>query len=246
MSVRERAEDQLRRLSVRLMALQDHERRRIARDLHDTTGQTLSAMKMNLALLREVSKDQPGPLELLKDLEFLTDSALQEIRTTSYLLHPPLLDEAGFASAARWFVDGFAKRSGIQVSCDIPEEFERPPAHCELVLFRVLQESLTNVHRHSHASCASVTLVRDSGHITLEVSDDGEGIPQDRLARLRESADTSGVGVAGMRERVRELGGQFEIRSDCRGTTVSVCVPLEEISSAAPQRSSSIFLINQS
>lgn len=225
-SVRERAEDQLRRLSVRLMALQDQERRRIARDLHDTTGQTLSAMKMNIAMLQEMSHGRAESQELLSDLNSLTDAALQEIRTTSYLLHPPLLDEAGFASAARWFVDGFARRSGIQVSCDIPEELDRPPAHCELVLFRVLQESLTNVHRHSGASVASVVLVRDAGHLTLEVSDNGGGIPPERLARIREAADHSGVGVAGMRERVREMRGEFEIRSDSRGTTVSVRVPL--------------------
>lgn len=234
-TVRERAEDQLRHLSVRLMALQDQERRRIARDLHDTVGQTLSAMKMNLAMLRELNKKQPASMELLNDLESLTNEALQEVRTTSYLLHPPLLDEAGFASAARWFVDGFAKRSGIDVSCTIPPHLDRPPAHCELVLFRVLQESLTNVHRHSGASVASVLLVRDDNHFTLEISDNGGGIPQERLARLRESADHSGVGLAGMRERVRELGGEFEMRSDARGTTISVRVPLATSSSATRQ-----------
>jgi signal transduction histidine kinase len=221
-SVRERAEEQLRHLSVRLMALQDQERRRIARDLHDTAGQTLSAMKMNLAVLRDLSQKQPALMELIKDLDSLTNEALQEVRTSSYLLHPPLLDEAGFASAARWFVDGFAKRSGIDVTCDIPQQFERPAEHCELVLFRVLQESLTNVHRHSGASSASVLLVSDDSHLTLEISDNGGGIPEERLARLRESADHSGVGLAGMRERVRELGGDFEIRSNPHGTTVSV------------------------
>lgn len=225
-TVRERAEDQLRHLSVRLMALQDQERRRIARDLHDTVGQTLSAMKMNLAMLRDLSKNQPASMEMINDLESLTNEALQEVRTTSYLLHPPLLDEAGFASAARWFVDGFAKRSGIDVSCTIPQQLDRPPSHCELVLFRVLQESLTNVHRHSGASVASVVLVCDDNHLTLEISDNGGGIPPENLVRIRESAEHSGVGLTGMRERVRELGGEFEIRSDSRGTTVSVRVPL--------------------
>jgi two-component system, NarL family, sensor kinase len=172
-------------------------------------------------------------------LNSLTDEALQEIRTTSYLLHPPLLDEAGFASAARWFVDGFAKRSGIQVTCTIPPEVDRPPAPCELVLFRVLQESLTNVHRHSGASVAGVVLVHDGTHLTLEVSDDGAGIPRERLARLREVSDQSGVGLAGMRERVRELGGEFEIRSDSRGTTVSVRVPLTGTSLVASQHTAS-------
>lgn len=221
-SVRERAEEQLRHLSVRLMALQDQERRRIARDLHDTAGQTLSAMKMNLAVLRDLSQKQPALMDLIKDLDSLTNEALQEVRTSSYLLHPPLLDEAGIASAARWFVDGFARRSGIDVTCDIPQQLERLPADCELVLFRVLQESLTNVHRHSGASAASVLLACDQSRLTLEISDNGGGIPEERLARLRESADHSGVGLAGMRERVRELGGEFEIRSNHYGTTVSV------------------------
>jgi signal transduction histidine kinase len=241
--VRERAEDQLRRLSVRLMALQDQERRRIARDLHDTTGQTLSAMKMSIAKLQEMSKANDRAGELLRDLNSLTDEALQEIRTTSYLLHPPLLDEAGFASAARWFVDGFAKRSGIQVTCTIPPQLGRPPASCELVLFRVLQESLTNVHRHSGASVAGVVLVDDPGHLTLEVSDNGAGIAEDRLARLQEASDHSGVGLAGMRERVRELGGEFEIRSDSRGTTISVRVPLVDTPAAARQHSASFSTV---
>jgi signal transduction histidine kinase len=240
--VREKAEDQLRRLSVRLMALQDQERRHIARDLHDTTGQTLSAMKMNIAMLQEMSKAGDPAWELLRDLSSLSDEALQEIRTTSYLLHPPLLDEAGFASAARWFVDGFAKRSGIQVTCTIPPQMDRPPAHCELVLFRILQESLTNVHRHSGASVAGVVLVRDDGHLTLEVSDNGAGIPEERLARLREVSD-SGVGLAGMRERVRELGGEFEIRSNSRGTTVSVRVPLADAPGPAPQHTASFSAV---
>jgi signal transduction histidine kinase len=243
MGVREKAEDRLRRLSVRLMALQDQERRRIARDLHDTTGQTLSAMKMNIAVLQEMSKASDPAWELLRDLNSLTDEALQEIRTTSYLLHPPLLDEAGFASAARWFVDGFAKRSGIQVTCTIPPQLGRPPAPCELVLFRVLQESLTNVHRHSGASVAAVVLVHHPGLLTLEVSDNGAGIPGERLARLREVSDHSGVGLAGMRERVRELGGEFEIRSDSRGTTVSVRVPLADTSAAVPEHTASFSAV---
>jgi signal transduction histidine kinase len=234
-TVRERAEGQLRHLSVRLMALQDQERRRIARDLHDTAGQTLSAMKMNLAVLRDLSQKQPALIELVKDLDSLTNEALQEVRTSSYLLHPPLLDEAGFASAARWFVDGFARRSGIDVTYNIPQQLERPPEHCELVLFRVLQESLTNVHRHSGASAASVLLIYDDSRLTLEISDNGGGIPEERLARLRESADHSGVGLAGMRERVRELGGEFEIRSNHHGTTVSVRVPFAAGSSSPAQ-----------
>ncbi len=223
--VREEKEDQLRHLSLHLMTLQDEERRRIARELHDTAGQTLAAMKMSIALIREAGGGTPELERLVDDLNALADEALQEVRTTSYLLHPPLLDEAGIASAARWFVEGFARRSGIQVDCDIPERMERPPRDCELVLFRVLQESLTNVHRHSGASAARVSMKRDTDQFKLEVGDNGKGIPEERLRRFNSSIGSSGVGITGMRERVRELGGRLEIRSVKNGTTISVAIP---------------------
>lgn len=223
--VREEKEEQLRGLSLHLMTLQDEERRRIARELHDTAGQTLAAMKMSIALIREADGGTPEVERLVDDLNALADEALQEVRTTSYLLHPPLLDEAGIASAARWFVEGFARRSGIQVDCDIPEEMERPPRDCELVLFRVLQESLTNVHRHSGASAALVRLKRDADQFELEVGDNGKGIPEERLRRFNSSIGSSGVGITGMRERVQELGGRLEIRSVKNGTTISVALP---------------------
>jgi signal transduction histidine kinase len=223
--VREEKEDQLRHLSLHLMTLQDEERRRIARELHDTAGQTLAAMKMSIALIREAGGGTPELERLVDDLNALADEALQEVRTTSYLLHPPLLDEAGIASAARWFAEGFARRSGIQVDCDIPEKMERPPRDCELVLFRVLQESLTNVHRHSGASAARVRLKRDTDQFELEVGDNGKGIPEERLRRFNSSIGSSGVGITGMRERVRELGGSLEIRSVKNGTTISVALP---------------------
>src|SRR5215472_6918872 len=155
---REHTEEQLRHLSLRLMTLQDEERRHIARELHDTCGQTLAAMKMSIALISQLNRTGPELQALVDDLNALADEALQEVRTTSYLLHPPLLDEAGIASAARWFVDGFRQRSGIQAQLEIAGHFERPAGNHELVLFRVLQESLTNVHRHSHASAASIRL----------------------------------------------------------------------------------------
>jgi signal transduction histidine kinase len=224
-NVREEAESQLRQLSLRLMTLQDQERRRIARELHDTAGQTLAAMKMSLALLQQTDRSSPRFAPLIDDLNALIDEALQEVRTTSYLLHPPLLDEAGIASAARWFVEGFARRSGIDVRCDIPEKLERPPRDCELVLFRVLQESLTNVHRHSEASAAMVRLARHNDVVELEISDSGKGISEERLQRFNSHANKAGVGITGMRERVRELGGQLEIRSLRQGTCVSVVLP---------------------
>ena len=232
--VREQKEDQLRNLSLRLMTLQDEERRRIARELHDSAGQTLAAMKMSIALIRQIDVSRPDLAHLVDDLNALTDEALQEVRTTSYLLHPPLLDEAGIASAARWFVEGFARRSGIQVECDIPERMERPPRDCELVLFRVLQESLTNVHRHSGASAASVRLKRNTDHLELEVGDNGQGIPEDHLRRFNASVGSAGVGITGMRERVRELGGHLEIRSVKNGTTIRVDLPATN-PSASPQ-----------
>ena len=225
MDVREHAEEQLRHLSVRLMTLQDEERRHIARELHDTCGQTLAAMKMSLAMIRETEKPGPESQVLLDDLNALADAALQEVRTTSYLLHPPLLDEAGIASAARWFVEGFARRSGIEVQCEIAANVERAPRDCELTLFRVLQESMTNVHRHSGASAATVRLQRNGDQLQLEIQDNGKGIAEERLRSLDKSAGKIGVGITGMRERVHQLGGRLEIHSSGSGTTVRVALP---------------------
>ena len=226
MDVREQTEEQLRHLSLRLMTLQDEERRHIARELHDTAGQTLAAIKMSIALIQKQEKPRPELQVLLDDLDALADAALQEIRTTSYLLHPPLLDEAGIASAARWFAEGFARRSGIELQCEIPEKLERPPRDHELVLFRVLQESLTNVHRHSEASAASIRLQREADRLQLEIRDNGKGIGEERLRSLDASVGKIGVGITGMRERVRQLGGRLEIRSGGNGTAVRVTLPL--------------------
>jgi signal transduction histidine kinase len=225
-TVRQQAEQHLRYLSLRLMTLQDEERRRIARELHDTAGQTLAAMKMSIALISQTDGTTPGLQPLIDDLNALADDALQEVRTASYLLHPPLLDEAGIASAARWFVDGFVRRSGIQVQCEIQQGMPRPPRACELVLFRVLQESLTNVHRHSGATSASIHLNLDNSQFCLEISDNGRGIPEEDLRRMDTSSGRAGVGVSGMRERVGELGGHLEIRSCHPGTSVCVELPL--------------------
>lgn len=226
--VREQTEAELRQLSLRLMTLQDQERRRIARELHDTAGQTLAAMKMSVALIRPIDSANSRLQALIDDLEALVDEALQEVRTASYLLHPPLLDEAGIASATRWFVEGFAARSGIDVRCEIPDRLERPPRDCELVLFRVLQESLTNVHRHSQATSANVHLARQNGVVRLEITDNGQGIPEEHVRRLNTSANKAGVGITGMRERVRELGGTLEIRSKPGRTSILVSLPLSQ------------------
>jgi|GEM_PF-1239611 len=235
-AVREQAEERLRHLSVRLMTTQDEERRRIARELHDSAGQTLAAVKMTMASLMFSGNANSDLPQRLGELNGLVDEALQEIRTASYLLHPPLLDEAGIASAARWFVEGFARRSGISVTCDIPDTVERQPRACELVLFRLLQESLTNVHRHSGAASARVTLKLEGNLLSLEVCDNGTGIPPERLRRGSTPEGNEGVGIAGMRERVRELGGRLEIRSGTTGTTVSATLPVLQTSKRPESR----------
>ena len=227
--MRTRREEQLRHLSVRLMTMQDAERRRIARELHDSAGQTLAAIKMALASLKFSDPNNAILSRQLESVNALVDDALREIRTTSYLLHPPLLDEIGIASAARWFVEGFAQRSGIQVTCDIAQGIERTARDCELVLFRVLQESLTNVHRHAGASIASVRLWLDTDHLNLEVADNGSGISKERQAHLSCTAGSTGVGIAGMRARVHELGGCLDIASDNTGTIVMAKVPMARL-----------------
>jgi len=216
----------LRNLSQRLMKMQDEERRRVARDLHDSTSQTLAALKMNVANLQKRFENDPLTSGALTDIAGIADQALQEIRTTSYLLHPPLLDEAGLASAARWYVEGFSQRSGIQVNLDVPSGFERLPNDAEMVLFRVLQESLTNVHRHSGASIVEIEIRRSPDRVIMEVQDNGHGIAPELLDRLRKTTGGNGVGLAGMQERLNEWKGQFEIESGSNGTTLRVGLPL--------------------
>src|ERR1017187_3848501 len=168
---------ELQKLSQRLLKVQDEERRKIARDLHDSTGQTLTALKISVSLLQEDCKAEPARLAILFDVAQLTDQALEEIRTMSYLLHPPLLDEVGFACAAEWYVEGFAKRTGIKVKLDLATSAERLPGGIEIALFRVLQEGLTNVHRHSGASEVMVSFQCQLTTIVLEIQGNGRGIP---------------------------------------------------------------------
>jgi signal transduction histidine kinase len=218
---RGRAEAGQRNLSARLLTLQDEERRRFARELHDSVGQHLAAIKMGVSLLARKLPDD----SVVKDCLKLADDAIAETRTISHLLHPPLLDEAGLNSAMRWFVEGFASRSGIRVNLHIQDGIQRYEQTTELVLFRALQESLTNVHRHSGAKQADVSLSTSGGHLTLTVRDHGRGISAEALQRLKEEGTAGGVGLAGMTERLREIGGNLEINSSVRGTEIVARVP---------------------
>lgn len=212
---------QLRTLTARLMRAQDDERRRVARHLHETAVQDLIALKMNLARMarsNDASDSVFGPA-LAESLE-LTDGCLQELRTLSHLLHPPLLEEAGLHSALRWFVSGFGERSGIAVALDAPDELERLPPEVEIAIFRVVQEALANVHRHSGSRSAKVQLMRDKGSICLQVKDAGKGMEATKSGR------SVGVGIQGMRERVEHLGGTLTLRSNANGTLLKVVLPI--------------------
>ncbi|HEX8814934.1 MAG TPA: ATP-binding protein [Terriglobales bacterium] len=224
-TARKTAEDAARSLSSRILTLQDDERRRIARGLHDSLGQYLVALKMNLDGMAMTNGSQAA---VAAECSQIVDKCLTETRTISHLLHPPLLDEAGFGSAARWYVDGFAQRSGIEVNLDLPVEVVRLRSEVEIALFRALQEALTNVHRHSGASKVGVRLSVDEKEVRLEVEDDGQGVPRGVLKRLLEGAAQAGIGISGMRERVRELGGSMGIESDSSGTLLAVSVPILE------------------
>jgi signal transduction histidine kinase len=217
---REQSEESARQLSAQLLRVQDHERRRFSRELHDGLGQSLAVAKWTLSSLLEKNPDDPSITECVRTI----DDAILSTRTISHLLHPPLLDEAGFESAARWYVEGFSQRSSIPVSLTI-KDVGRLPRSVELALFRVLQESLTNIHRHSKSPNAEVMLRAEKDTVTLLVRDFGSGIPEETLQNFRDLGTRVGVGLAGMRERIREQGGEFKIDSDASGTTIEVRLP---------------------
>ncbi|MGD0304825.1 MAG: ATP-binding protein [Candidatus Acidiferrales bacterium] len=220
---REQMEESTRRLSSHVLEMQDEERRRFSRELHDSLGQILTAAKLNMSALM---KRYPEDLTLFETEQFL-DQAVQETRTISYLLHPPLLDELGFASAAQWYVEGFSKRSNITVDLKIPKDLGRLPRSVELVLFRVLQEALGNVVRHAKTLRAAVSVTPARNRVVLEVRDFGVGISEEMLETFNRTGGQVGVGLAGMRERVREQGGTFEVQSSGRGTAIIVTMPKE-------------------
>jgi len=219
----EKVNTELQQISVRVISAQDEERRRVARELHDGIGQYLMAIKMASEVTLDKCKGDDRMEALAGSLK-LIDQCTAEVRTMSHLLHPPLLEEVGLASAVPWYVEGFAERSGIKVDLQMPASFHRLPQAVELVLFRVLQESLTNIHRHAGSKRAKIQLRIDDRSAALSVEDDGKG-----LVSANGQPHKPGVGIAGMRERVRELGGEFRITSAATGTKVEAVVPMTSV-----------------
>lgn len=225
-SERKDAEAALQKLSAQLLRLQDEERRKIARELHDSVGQLLAAISMNIGVIQSQSRnlDSHGA-KAIEENAHLVRQVSDEIRTLSHLLHPPLLEIAGLDSALRWYVDGFSERSKIKVDLKIPSDFQRPSEGTELAIFRIVQECLTNIHRHSGSERAAIVLHNDGAHLTVEIQDHGRGIPNEKQKQLAGSG--GGVGFAGMRERLRELGGALEIESTEKGTLIRAKFPAE-------------------
>jgi PAS domain S-box-containing protein len=216
--------DQLRDLSGRLMFAQDEERRRLARDLHDSAGQHLAALGMGLARIQDDAKRDPARLsKSIKDAQALIQDLTQEIRTTSYLLHPPMLDESGLSSALRWYIDGLMARSGLSIELNIPDNLERLAPDVELAIFRLVQECLTNIHRHSGSKTAVIRVAREADKIYAEVQDHGKGISRERLAEIQSQG--VGVGIRGMRERVRQSHGELTVDSNALGTKITAIFP---------------------
>jgi signal transduction histidine kinase len=226
------ANQNLRKLSAHLLQLQDDERRRIARELHDSVGQMLAALNMNLSAVRADIERLSKTANALADSESLVHEMTTEVRTISHLLHPPLLDEAGLSSALRWYVDGFALRSKIQVDLDLPADFGRLPRESETAIFRVVQECLTNIHRHSGSSTAKIRLRQRDHEVVVEIADKGKGIPPEKREEMS-SSGAPGIGIRGMRERLRQLSGTLEIDSNDSGTVITVHLPVPESSQPA-------------
>ena len=223
------SEKSLRELSLHLLKTQDEERRRIGRELHDSLGQYLAMVKMNLDSLEAdlVGNDQAD--EQVGRCIRLVEDSIKEVRTISYLLYPPMLEEVGLKSAIPWYLDGFSKRSNIKTTFEADSEFTRLGREVELALFRILQESLTNVHRHSGSATADIRLSRKKGRVLLEIADKGKGIPPELLAQSNRSwIGSMGVGLRGMNERIRQLGGELEISSSKSGTVVTAGFPVVE------------------
>ena len=225
---RRQAEESLQELSGRLLRLRDEEQRRIARDLHDSTAQILGALNINLervqqlVLSGEISKSQ----KLLAHSTELAERATTEVRTLSYLLHPPLLDDLGLEGAVPWYAAGFSSRCGIRVSVEVQPHLGRFSKETELTLFRVVQEALTNIHRHSGSPTAGITLFKDASRVSVRVTDHGRGMPPGTLGKEGHAKAFMGVGIAGMRERIRQLEGVLEVESGDSGTRITATLPI--------------------
>lgn len=224
-SEKRRAEESLRSLSGQLLQVRDQERRELARTLHDSAGSKLAVLGMNTSsVFQEKNSLSSEAVNALHENSQLIYDLTQEIRTISHLLHPPLLDHVGLAAALDDYVDGFSERSKIQTTLESPPRTLQLPREIETAIFRIVQECLTNVHRHSHSKTASVRIVATNGHVTIEVKDSGKGM----LVQDFASSGRVGVGIGGMRERVRQFGGKFEIQSDASGTTVTAAFPIKD------------------
>ena len=221
-----RQADLLRDLSGRMLQSQDEERRRVARDLHDSAGQTLAAMNIKLAQMAGAKSDPAQLANMIQEVEELVQGLTQEIRTTSYLLYPPMLDESGLSYALRWYVEGLVERSGLEIDLKIPDSFERLSREMELVIFRVVQECLTNIHRHSGSKTASIRIERQHENVHVTVQDSGKGMSPEKLAEIQSQG--KGVGLRGMRDRVRNLQGDLTIESRGSGTKVSAILPAKK------------------
>ena len=237
----EQQSQQVRELSWRLLRSQDEERRHIARELHDSAGQTLTVLGINLAqVLQEAGRNAPEVAGKIEQIQETVQLLHREIRTTSYLLHPPLLDENGLYSAVSWYIQGLLERSGLDIRLDIPKDFGRLPRDMELVIFRFVQECLTNIHRHAESATALIRMVRESNQVVIEICDQGKGISPERLTEIQ--SRRSGVGIRGMQERLRQYDGTLNIESDGSGTRVVATIPVpkptssEDESKAEPLR----------
>jgi PAS domain S-box-containing protein len=226
----ERRNSELRELSGRLLESQDAERRHMARELHDSAGQTLTAIGLHLARISEDTKNDPALAKDVQNTEELVQHLAREIRTTSYLLHPPLLDETGISSALSWYVQGLAERSSLEIDLQVSDNFGRLPSEMEIVIFRLVQECLTNIHRHSGSKIARIRVEREENTIHIKVEDQGRGMSPERLAAIQSQG--TGVGIRGMRERVRHLHGDLVIESNGSGTKVYATLPLTTLLSS--------------
>src|ERR1700730_1089951 len=215
----------MRQLSLRLLAVQDEEHRSISRELHDSVGQHLAGIKMSVDQLRQLEAPD-RQTEMLSKLSESLEKCMSETRTISHLLHPPLIDELGFRAAAKWYIEGFSERSGIKVNLELTNESQELPRSVELPLFRILQASLSNVHRHAHSPSVDVRFAINAEEATLEMKDYGKGINRELLERFNRIGAGAGIGLAGMRERLRELEGRLQVESDASGTLIRALIPV--------------------